>query len=633
MTQRDFDIPENGSSAQIPYNGKQSIAEQKARLEAEEQTIDVNGDEQQYKDAIAFVHFDAPSTKSNMVEALVHYDDLGQIERGKYVRIFCKRDRKEYTGRILEGPFFDPDALKRDSTPVQFIIMNQGGKKPFIPEYHGRIVVEILGEERGGILLGAVRRPHPGSPIIPFQQAMMEKLLHLEGKICLGYLDNYEDTLVRIRENDKGVIPRNWLTVGTIGSGKSNTNQVFIEETLAAGFAQIVLDPEGEYIFMDQPTDSKSALDDLPQFARIPQGVKNLTVYRPPLATSKRQNAVEFSVPFDALNAELIVELTDMTPAQQVRFPLLYEQAIQYLIKETGNSRALKQDDLDISRGFPGIKLQRLITMLKEVIDYSAHKSDNHIVSSGGKKNKGSLATEIVGTNSEEGSQDHERHCYFHLYQLQPLIQNYQDLVSYRALYYKLLGLQRTRLFDRDDAPPLNARSLCLPGKLAVIDLSDCASQQVANIIIADLLIRIYRYKMKLSEGQNEQRKVIITIEEAHGFVSRERQDKMLQTLDQLRRIARRGRKRWLCLHLVTQSPQHLPAELFELVNNKIIHQMTGAENLRVLKAAAGMVNEAIWDDVPSLGRGRAVIVCQSQYPHPIIVRIRPAASRRYYQN
>ena len=94
--------------------------------------------------------------------------------------------------------------------------------------------------------------------------------------------------------------------------------------------------------------------------------------------------------------------------------------------------------------------------------------------------------------------------------------------------------------------------------------------------------------------------------------------------------MARRGRKRWLALHFVTQSPQHLPSELFELANNKIIHQTTGTENLRVLKAAAGTINEGIWDDVPRLGLGRAIVVSH-QFPHPIIVRVRPAASRRNY--
>jgi DNA helicase HerA-like ATPase len=140
----------------------------------------------------------------------------------------------------------------------------------------------------------------------------------------------------------------------------------------------------------------------------------------------------------------------------------------------------------------------------------------------------------------------------------------------------------------------------------------------------------MYRYKMDRSEDENNRRKVMLTLEEAHGFISRDNKDKMEQTLAQLQRIARRGRKRWLALHFVTQSPQHLPAELFELANNKIIHQTTGTENLRVLKVAAGAINEGIWDDVPSLGVGRTVIV-SSQYPYPIIARIRPAASRRNY--
>ncbi len=614
----------------------QTLAELHAELEAMVVPIDPTYMQRQQllKGAVAFVHFDAPSSKSNMVEALVHRDTLTAIDRGRYVSIVCIGDNKEYTGRIAEGPFFDPDALKRDSTPVEFIVMNQNvGKIPLLPEYHGRIVIEILGEERNGTLMGAVRRPHPGSPIKPFDPAMMQKMLKLQGNICLGYLDNYKDTLICLDENDKGVIPRNFLTVGTIGSGKSNTNQVFMEETLANGFAQIVLDPEGEYIFMDQPAQETGLAEELQPFKRVPQGVKKLTVYRPPRTISKRLDSVEFSVPFDSLSAEMIMELTEMLPAQQIRFPLLYEQAIQYHLKETGQHHDLAPDDLDIAHGFKGIKLERLVTMLKEELDHFTHKSDqpgNTLArTTSRKKNKGG-EDESEGTTEKQ--QVVEKKYYFHKYKLQPLIQNQQDNVSYRALYFRLLDLQRTRLFDRDDAPPLNAKHLCFPGNLAVIDLSDCDSQAIVNIIVADLLTRIYRYKLALTDDQNLQRKVIITLEEAHGFVSRERQGQMTQTLDQLRRIARRGRKRWLCLHLVTQSPQHLPAELFELANNKIIHQMTGSENLRVLKAAAGMVNEAIWDEVPSLGRGRAVVV-SSQFPHPIIARIRRAASKRNFQN
>ena len=76
--------------------------------------------------AIAFVHFDPTTAQSNIVDALVHYEDLQSIDRGLYVLIHSVEDERYYSGRIVEGPFYDPDALKRDATPVQFIILNQG---------------------------------------------------------------------------------------------------------------------------------------------------------------------------------------------------------------------------------------------------------------------------------------------------------------------------------------------------------------------------------------------------------------------------------------------------------------------------------------------------------------------------
>lgn len=582
--------------------------------------------------AMAFVHFDPSTAKSSVVEALVHHDDLTKIHRGLYVHILSKKDQRHYSGRIVEGPFYNPDALKRDSTPVQFIILNQGqGKVLSVPEYHGWIRIEILGEERGGTLSGAVRRPHPASPVLPYDSSMMSSMLNLDGDIRMGLLDNYEDVFVEVQD-EKAVVPRNWLTVGTIGSGKSNTNQVFIEETLAAGYAQVVVDPEGEYIFMDQPSEMPSVGEDLEKFGRAPQGVKSITVYRPPGSESKRPDAIEFSVPFDSLSPEIIMEITEMTMAQQTRFTFLYEQAIQVVRKEKGGGQNFDGEDLDVSRGYPGIKLSWLIKMLADELQYynwrRGRKAKASPKSSKSKRN----VSDASGDEPAEADEaaEPEMKIYCHKYEIEPLIQDHADASSYGALRKKLRELEMMRIFDRKDAPPLDVVKLIQPGHLSVIDMSDSREQQVVNVVIADLLARLYHYKMRLSEEENTRRKVFLTIEEAHGFVSRDKKDKMEQTLDQLRRIARRGRKRWFALHFVTQSPQHLPSELFELANNKIIHQTTGSENLRVLKAAAGTINEGIWDDVPSLGRGRAIIV-SGQYPHPIIVQIRPAASRRNY--
>jgi hypothetical protein len=49
-------------------------------------------------------------------------------------------------------------------------------------------------------------------------------------------------------------------------------------------------------------------------------------------------------------------------------------------------------------------------------------------------------------------------------------------------------------------------------------------------------------------------------IEEAHEFLSADRISKMPVLFEQVSRIAKRGRKRWLGLVFATQLPQHLPA-------------------------------------------------------------------------
>jgi uncharacterized protein len=582
--------------------------------------------------AIAFVHFDMTTPKNNIVEALVHQGDLIKIDRGLYVLIVSDEDQRRYSGRIVEGPFFDPDVLKRDSTPVQFIILNQGqGKRLSLPEYHGRIHIELLGEEVNGLLYPTTRRPRPASPVFSYQSSMMSDMLHLGGNILLGHLDTYKDVFVYLDGDNKDYLPRNVLTVGTVGSGKSNTDQVLIEETLAANYAQIVVDPEGEYTLMDKPVETAGVEEVLALYKREPRGVTNLTVYRPPLCSSKRPDAIEFSVPFDSLSPELIAEITDMNETQAMRFTFLYEQAIAVMRKEgRGQDQKLgEEEETNLSRGYPGMTLDFLLDMLDQEFTHYEYKREKESPDKGKRSGRGSMADDASDA-AEKSLPASEVNFYCRVHRLKPLIEDQHDASSYGALRKKLRELRSTRLFDRRDAPKLDMVRLSEPGHLTIIDMSDCDDREVKNIIIADLLARMYRYKMNLDEEANKQRKVMLTLEEAHGFVSRENKGKMEQTLSQLQRIARRGRKRWLILHFVTQSPQHLPSELFELANNKIIHQTTGTENLRVLKLAAGTINDGIWDDVPSLGIGRAIVV-SSQYPHPIIVRIRPAASQRNY--
>src|SRR3954468_21666551 len=93
------------------------VEEAIAELEGLDDDEEITKRAEQTVGAIAFIHFDPGSAKSNLVDALVHHDDLTKLHRGLYVSIVSTKDGRRYMGRVVDGPFYSPNALKRDSTP------------------------------------------------------------------------------------------------------------------------------------------------------------------------------------------------------------------------------------------------------------------------------------------------------------------------------------------------------------------------------------------------------------------------------------------------------------------------------------------------------------------------------------
>jgi DNA helicase HerA-like ATPase len=145
-------------------------------------------------------------------------------------------------------------------------------------------------------------------------------------------------------------------------------------------------------------------------------------------------------------------------------------------------------------------------------------------------------------------------------------------------------------------------------------------------LVTADLLRKVFAYKIAHSDAPP----TLLVIEEAHSFVSREKGQTMQATMQMLRDVARRGRKRWLSLAFVSQQPGHLPPEIFELCNTRIVHTLRSMHNLDVLMATAGDVGREMWARCPLLGSGEA-IVTSPQLKRPVVVTIRPAMSQRRF--
>ena len=112
-------------------------------------------------------------------------------------------------------------------------------------------------------------------------------------------------------------------------------------------------------------------------------------------------------------------------------------------------------------------------------------------------------------------------------------------------------------------------------------------------------------------------------VEEAHEFISAARIRQMPVLFGQLTRIARRGRKRWLGLCFVTQTPQHLPGEILGLLNNVILHRLSDDGVIGELRRALGNVDEGLWRRLSGLAPGQAIVALTS-LTRPLLVAIDP---------
>lgn len=193
---------------------------------------------------------------------------------------------------------------------------------------------------------------------------------------------------------------------------------------------------------------------------------------------------------------------------------------------------------------------------------------------------------------------------------------------AHTSLYSKLVFIQSLDIVD-SPADFLDVSKILVPRKISVVDLGDAAGP-VRNIVIANLLHDIFKYKMAHPDSP----KLLLVLEEAHTFISRERREEMMATLGMMLELARRGRKRGLCLGIVTQQPAHLPPEILELCNVRVMHRMSSTVNIDVLRGSTGNVPESLWKILPSLGQGQSIIASPS-YSRAIVAQIRPAASKR----
>ena len=590
-----------------------------AALESIGQQVEQAGGEwrepPEYEGSVGRTMFDTPASADGTVTVLLAKENIGALPSQSLVRIKSVADGRSYLGAVVKGPFAEPDGLRADA-PIVVTATVRGGI--FMPKYHGRVQVELIGEELGdGGVVPPRRRPLPNSPVFALTPDETAGVLKTGGDIRLGVADGQEDIEVRVPSAIKSVLPRHTGILGTTGGGKSTTVSGLVTQLQKADVACIILDTEGEYTTIHEPSDDQKMQSALNRREMTPMGVDNTHVYHlvgRETANPQHPSLTEFKLDFSDLSPHAVKEILDFTPAQELRFFQAFDVCKQLLRdlgvypargNRTEEQQALEIDELET--GYPGMTLSQLI----DVAGIFQH---------------------IISKNPD----DPEPYNPIFRSNLPQVMQRVQAVksdseVSWRALLGKLWRLHRLQILDNPRAAAIDYAVMLQPGRVSIVDLSDTDSPQVNNLVIAQILRGVQR-----QQDENYQQAVIanrqptpalVFIEEAHEFLSAQRIKDMPVLFQQVARIARRGRKRWLGLVFITQLPQHLPDEVIGLINNWVLHKINDSNVVNRLRRSIGGIDDALWSRLPGLAPGQAIVSFTS-LARPLLVAIDPTSCK-----
>ncbi len=519
------------------------------------------------KPPLGYVDWDNAAASNERVVMRCPLANRDRIIRDQYVRIEDSLgSRSGFLGRIVGGPFFSQRGSQANGSQFS-LVQGLSGEIAILAE------IELQGELVDGRARASKSRPVSRAAVQELSPDEVADLLGFSGDMVLGAISGQENTWFRLQSQNKGVLPRNLGIFGTVGSGKSNTAQVVIEEAAAAGWAVIVLDVESEYIEMDGPSAESSLQKKLAHFDMSPAGITDFHVFYPASCISERDNSEPFTLRLADFETSVIAEILQTTVAE-------------------------RNAQLDCIEHLEGRAKSKVATREAEgraaLLDPSADAS---------------LPFTLRSLKDRAGDRSSRSNEFF----------------DYTGLSAKLLWLLQSGAFDQPNMRSLDLERMLTPGRVSVLDVS-VANDIVKNLVTADLLRKVFAYKV----GRTDAPPTLLVIEEAHSFISREKAQTMHATLQMLRNVARRGRKRWLSVAFVSQQPGHLPPEIFELCNTRIVHTLRSMHNLEVLMATAGDVGREMWARCPLLGPGEA-IVTSPQLKRPVVVTMRPAKSQRKF--
>lgn len=594
----------------------------------------------EHEGAVGRTTFDDRSSEDGTITVVLPPDSIDITPSQGLLKITSLPDRKEYVATVTAGPFCEPDGMRADAPAL---IASAVNGVMAMPRHHGRVQATIIGQKLATGIMPARFRPKPNSPVHRIPDAEMAGILNLNGDVRLGLAYGHDSVHVCIPSKEKSVLPRHTAAVGTTGSGKSTGVGCYVAGLQGAGNCVFLFDVEGEYTKLDQPTDNPQLIAALGDRGLAPQGVLNTHLYHlvgRDCANPSHPSRHAFSLRFSEISPYAFAEIMDLNTAQEDRLLQAYELA-KLLMRQLGvfprKGKQEEKADLDLTlgvdefeRGWPRMTLDHLCYLVSGVINVAEGKPEEEPSYAGASGFHGqwsvirsAIISRIGGGSEDEDDEPPARG------KKKSNAPKFGQISSWKAVSSRITRIRKLSVFDRDagGGQQLRYEQMIAPGRVNIIDLSDLENTDVRNLAIAEVLRGIsMRQQDVYDSAVKKSEKPLPTnviIEEAHEFLSAKRVTKMPTLRDQLTRIAKRGRKRYLGLTFVTQSPNDLPDEVLGLVNNWIIYKIDDPI-IRRLRSFVPNADDSLWHHVRGLGQGQAV-TSFTHMKRPVITAMDPS--------
>jgi DNA helicase HerA-like ATPase len=591
----------------------------------------------EYEGAIGRTTFDDRSSEDGTITVVLPPQNIDVTPSQSLLKITSMPDKREYVASVTAGPFCEPDGMRADA-PALIASAVHGAMA--MPRHHGRVQSTIIGQKLATGMMPARFRPKPNSPVHRVPDSEMAGILNLTGDIRLGLAYGHDSVHVCIPSKEKSVLPRHTAAVGTTGSGKSTGIGRYIDGLQTAGNCVFLFDVEGEYTKLNEPTDNPQLIAALKDRGLEPHGIPNTHLYHlvgRDCANPSHPSRTAFSLRLSEISPYAFAEILDLNIAQEDRLMRAYELA-KLLMRQLGvfprkdhqkedNEMILEVDEFE--RGWPLMTLDHLCYLVSGVINVAEGKPDEepNFVARGfvGEWSiiRSAIIARIGGASDDDDDEPRGRGA-------KRTGPKFGQISSWKAVSSRVARIRRLGVFDRDSGGSgqhLRYRKMIAPGRVNIIDLSDLENNDVRNLAIAEILrgISVSQQEVYTRAVENGEKPLStnVIIEEAHEFLSAKRVTKMPTLRDQLTRIAKRGRKRYLGLTFVTQSPNDLPDEVLGLVNNWIIYKIDDPI-IRRLRSFVPNADDSLWHHVRGLGQGQAV-TSFTHMKRPVITAMDPS--------